>query len=220
MAPESGYLERETKLSATLGFELPDLHHAAGRRQWLAEEDLRSRYFDTPDLRLWSRGVTLRRQAEGGSPRRAFRPDSSPWWNNNANKTADASGALRLRNSRRNGIGAGRRTFPATRRKFGLSGTQSGSGRLTDLRRREVVRRRGWHRPGCLELTFVHRPIQGGTCGQGTQHQGSKEAVQEIVRVCPANGSTRSRTRRTPETRWRGSLSTGPLRNRRRFAPP
>ena len=69
MAPESGYLERETKLSATLGFELPDLHHAAGRTQWLAEEDLRSRYFDTPDPRLWSRGVTLRhRTGERSGP--------------------------------------------------------------------------------------------------------------------------------------------------------
>ena len=60
MAPKSGYLERETKLSATLGFDLPDLRDAAGRTEWLADEDLRSRYFDTPDLRLWSRGITLR----------------------------------------------------------------------------------------------------------------------------------------------------------------
>ena len=60
MASKSGYLERETKLSADLGFTLPDLRDAAGRTQRLAEEDLQSRYFDTPDLRLWSRGVTLR----------------------------------------------------------------------------------------------------------------------------------------------------------------
>jgi CHAD domain-containing protein len=60
MAPKSGYLERETKLSATLGFDVPDLRGTAGRTERLPEEDLHSRYFDTPDLRLWSRGITLR----------------------------------------------------------------------------------------------------------------------------------------------------------------
>src|ERR1700722_1121544 len=63
MTSKSGYLERETKFSATLGFDPPDLRDIAGRTERLPDEDLRTRYFDTPQLRLWSRRITFRHRA-------------------------------------------------------------------------------------------------------------------------------------------------------------
>jgi hypothetical protein len=52
MTSKSDYLERETKFSATMGFDPPDLGNIAGRTERLPDEDLRTRYFDTPEFRL------------------------------------------------------------------------------------------------------------------------------------------------------------------------
>jgi hypothetical protein len=50
MALKSGNLERATKLSVTLEFGVPDWRDVAGRTERLADEELHSRYFDTPDF--------------------------------------------------------------------------------------------------------------------------------------------------------------------------
>lgn len=52
--------EREIKLALDLGSDLPDLREVVSACVRQPEELLRSVYFDTPDLRLWNRGVTLR----------------------------------------------------------------------------------------------------------------------------------------------------------------
>jgi CHAD domain-containing protein len=60
------HLEREVKLAAGLDFTLPDLGFIAGDTIRLPEQSLRTAYFDTRDLRLWGRGITLRhREGEG-----------------------------------------------------------------------------------------------------------------------------------------------------------
>jgi len=60
-------IEREVKLSAWPGFTLPDLDGVAkGARTRRRETvDLDATYFDTPDLRLGRRGITLRHRRRG-----------------------------------------------------------------------------------------------------------------------------------------------------------
>jgi CHAD domain-containing protein len=60
MTPGSDYVEREVKFAADLSFALPDLRDIVGSTKRLPEQSLRTAYFDTPDLRLWQRGITLR----------------------------------------------------------------------------------------------------------------------------------------------------------------
>lgn len=57
------YTEREVKFAADLEFELPDLGQIVGSTRRLPEQSLRTAYFDTADLRLWARGITLRHRA-------------------------------------------------------------------------------------------------------------------------------------------------------------
>jgi len=64
----SGYIEtvpdhpteREVKLGADRQFSVPDLRDLVKRTVRLPEQRLLATYFDTPDLRLWSRRITLR----------------------------------------------------------------------------------------------------------------------------------------------------------------
>lgn len=60
-------IEREVKLSAWPGFRLPDLDGVAeGARTRRRETiDLDATYYDTPDLRLGRRGITLRHRRRG-----------------------------------------------------------------------------------------------------------------------------------------------------------
>ncbi len=58
-------VEREVKLDASLTFELPDLGDAVAGVVRLPEVELRAVYFDTPDARLWRRGVTFRHRRQG-----------------------------------------------------------------------------------------------------------------------------------------------------------
>lgn len=59
MKPNS-VLEREIKWEAPAALTLPDLRPFVGRTLRLPEEHLVTRYFDTPDRRLWEQGMTLR----------------------------------------------------------------------------------------------------------------------------------------------------------------
>jgi CHAD domain-containing protein len=63
MTSGTNYVEREVKFGADLAFELPDLRQIVGSTKWLPQQSLRTAYFDTPDLRLWERGITLRHRA-------------------------------------------------------------------------------------------------------------------------------------------------------------
>lgn len=69
MTSATDYTEREVKFGADLRFELPDLRGIVGSTKRLPEQSLRTAYFDTADLRLWERGITLRHRAgeEGAS---------------------------------------------------------------------------------------------------------------------------------------------------------
>jgi hypothetical protein len=60
MTRATAYTEREVKFAADLGFELPDLRQIVGSTKRLPEQSLRTAYFDTADLRLFGRGITLR----------------------------------------------------------------------------------------------------------------------------------------------------------------
>jgi CHAD domain-containing protein len=60
VANNTSYVEREVKLDADLRFTLPDLRKVVGGTTRLPEQDLSTTYFDTPDLRLWRRGFSLR----------------------------------------------------------------------------------------------------------------------------------------------------------------
>ena len=71
MARHTSSLERETKLTAEWDFDPPDLSHVVGRTARLPEEVLRTRYFDTPDLRLWRLGITLRHRSADSSASRS-----------------------------------------------------------------------------------------------------------------------------------------------------
>jgi CHAD domain-containing protein len=60
-------VEREVKFKASLEFELPDLRRLGLGVVQLPVQTLSTSYFDTPDLRLWERRITLRhRFGEGG----------------------------------------------------------------------------------------------------------------------------------------------------------
>jgi CHAD domain-containing protein len=63
MTRATAYTEREVKFGADLGFELPDLRQLVGSTKRLPEQSLRTAYFDTADLRLFERGITLRHRA-------------------------------------------------------------------------------------------------------------------------------------------------------------
>ena len=63
MTSATDYREREVKFGADLQFELPDLRKIVGSTKRLPEQSLRTAYFDTADLRLWGRGITLRHRA-------------------------------------------------------------------------------------------------------------------------------------------------------------
>ncbi len=68
MAPASAS-EREVKLDVGADFVLPDLRDLVEETSLLPEQELRATYFDTTELRLWDRGITLRhRQGEGPPP--------------------------------------------------------------------------------------------------------------------------------------------------------
>ena len=59
--------EREVKLSADSEYRLPDLHELGLGTIQLPAQTLTTSYFDTDDLRLWRRKITLRhRLGEGG----------------------------------------------------------------------------------------------------------------------------------------------------------
>jgi CHAD domain-containing protein len=60
-------LEREIKFSVGPAFDLPDFPNMVARAVRQSEQTFATTYFDTPDLRLWSRGITLRfRSGRGG----------------------------------------------------------------------------------------------------------------------------------------------------------
>ena len=67
MTTASGAPEREIKLALDLGSDLPDLREVVSASVRQPEELLRSVYFDTPDLRLWSRNITLRHRRNEGA---------------------------------------------------------------------------------------------------------------------------------------------------------
>jgi len=60
-------VEREVKLAADLQFALPDLRMLVKRVVRVPEQRLLSTYFDTPDYRLWHRGIALRHRTGEGS---------------------------------------------------------------------------------------------------------------------------------------------------------
>lgn len=55
--------EREVKLGADLNFTVPDLRDLLSGTLRLPQENLWATYFDTSDLRLWRRGITLRHRS-------------------------------------------------------------------------------------------------------------------------------------------------------------
>jgi CHAD domain-containing protein len=59
-------LEREMKFAVKPDFELPDLRAMVSRSVREPEATIDTAYFDTPDLRLWERGLTLRHRVEQG----------------------------------------------------------------------------------------------------------------------------------------------------------
>ena len=60
-------VEHEVKLEADLDFRLPDFLGVAGPGLRLADQTLQTAYFDTPDYRLWNRGITLRHRLQDDS---------------------------------------------------------------------------------------------------------------------------------------------------------
>lgn len=67
MTVASESLEREVKLEAEPDFTLPDLRDLVPRTSRLPEKSLWATYFDSADLRLWNRGITLRHRLESDS---------------------------------------------------------------------------------------------------------------------------------------------------------
>ena len=59
-------LEHEYKFDVAESFDLPDLGPAAGGVEPLAGQRFVTAYFDTGDLSLWSRRITLRHRAQEG----------------------------------------------------------------------------------------------------------------------------------------------------------
>ena len=66
MGTDGHSVEREFKLAAEPAFELPDLRSIVGGTRRLPDQRTRAVYFDTPDLRLWHRRVTLRHRTGEG----------------------------------------------------------------------------------------------------------------------------------------------------------
>ncbi len=66
MTTTTANVEREVKLGADWTLDLPDLRPIVGRTTREPDQDLRTAYFDTEDLRLWRRGLTLRHRTEKG----------------------------------------------------------------------------------------------------------------------------------------------------------
>ena len=65
----AGTSEREVKWDIDPDFVLPDFRDLVGQTTKLGEQELQAAYFDTSDLRLWSRRISLRhRQGEGPPP--------------------------------------------------------------------------------------------------------------------------------------------------------
>src|SRR5579863_9550378 len=60
MTADTENLERELKFAVDVGFKLPNLAKITGSAIRLPQQALNTAYFDTPDLRLWQRGITLR----------------------------------------------------------------------------------------------------------------------------------------------------------------
>jgi CHAD domain-containing protein len=65
----SDQVENEVKLSLKIGADLPDLRKVVGASVRQPDESLRAIYFDTPDLRLWDRGITLRYRTGEDTPK-------------------------------------------------------------------------------------------------------------------------------------------------------
>jgi CHAD domain-containing protein len=63
MTLASNTVERESKLDAALDFRLPDLGDLVQESGPRPDQDLWATYFDSGDLRLWTRGVTLRHRS-------------------------------------------------------------------------------------------------------------------------------------------------------------
>jgi CHAD domain-containing protein len=59
-------VEREAKFSVGPDFEIPDLGGVSEQVETLPERSLRASYLDTPDLRLWSRQITVRHRTGEG----------------------------------------------------------------------------------------------------------------------------------------------------------
>jgi CHAD domain-containing protein len=69
MAQGSKTVERESKLDATLDLRLPDLGDLVEEARPRPDQHLWATYFDSDDLRLWARGITLRhRRGEDPDP--------------------------------------------------------------------------------------------------------------------------------------------------------
>ena len=66
MTTTTANVEREVKLGADWTLDLPDLRPIVGRTTREPDQDLETAYFDTEDLRLWRRGLTLRHRTERG----------------------------------------------------------------------------------------------------------------------------------------------------------
>ena len=60
VTPTSVNNEHEVKLSANPDYRLPDLHELGLGTVQLPTQTLSTSYFDTEDLRLWRRRITLR----------------------------------------------------------------------------------------------------------------------------------------------------------------
>ncbi len=66
VTPTSVNSEREVKLSADPGYRLPDLHQLGLGTVQLPAQTLSTSYYDTEDLRLWRRQITLRHRLGEG----------------------------------------------------------------------------------------------------------------------------------------------------------
>jgi CHAD domain-containing protein len=65
MPTRTDTMEREVKFAAAPGFELPDLRKLVATER-LPAQSLATTYYDTPDMRLWRQGLTLRFRAGEG----------------------------------------------------------------------------------------------------------------------------------------------------------
>lgn len=66
MRVDANQTERDVKFAVDRDFDPPDLRFLIGRTVRLPEEQLSTTYFDTPDMRLWNRGITLRHRSREG----------------------------------------------------------------------------------------------------------------------------------------------------------